>query len=66
MLSWSVERIRRCDIYNLAFGSEAEALASLFSVTLPLAVPSPKKMTSTVRSSLNLISISSFSLSVSA
>lgn len=39
-------------IYSLALGSGAAALASLLSVTLPLELPSPKKMTSTVRSSL--------------
>jgi hypothetical protein len=39
-------------IYNFGFGSAAAALASLLSVTLPFALPSPKKMTSTVKSSL--------------
>jgi hypothetical protein len=39
--------------YNFGLISGAGALASRFSVTLPLATPSPKKMTSTVRSSLS-------------
>jgi hypothetical protein len=39
-------------VYSLAFGSGAAALASLFKVTLPFALPSPKNMTSTVKSSL--------------
>lgn len=42
--------------HNLGLTSGAGALASLFSVTEPLAVPSPKKMTSTVRSSLVSVS----------
>jgi hypothetical protein len=39
----------RLSAYNLACGS---ALASLFKTTFPSAAPSPKKMTSTVKSSL--------------
>jgi hypothetical protein len=37
---------------NHSFGLASGALASLLSVTLPEADPSPKKITSTVRSSL--------------
>lgn len=43
--------------HSLAFGSGAAALASLFRMTLPFELPSPKKMTSTVRSSLRKVSI---------
>jgi hypothetical protein len=51
-------------IYSLAFGSGAAALASLFKVTLPLALPSPKNMTSTVKSSLRKSVMSSNVLNV--
>jgi len=39
-------------LYNLALASGSAALASLFKVTFPVLAPSPKKITSTVKSSL--------------
>ena len=53
MLSSYNVKAKYCIIYSFAFGSDAGALASLFSVTEPFELPSPKKMTSTVRSSLD-------------
>lgn len=45
------------DAYSLALTSGPGALASLFSVTFPVTGPSPKKMTSTVKSSLRVVSL---------
>jgi len=53
---FEAEPERPPDPHNFAFGSGVAALASLFKVTLPLALPSPKKMTSTVKSSLSYVS----------
>lgn len=48
--------IRLSYLYSFALVSGPGALPSLFKETLPLAGLSPKKMTSTVRSSLEIIS----------
>ena len=49
---WQNQKFQRAKYHNLALRPRSGALAPVFCTTVPVLSPSPKKMTSTVRSSL--------------